>query len=611
MPSRRLIILIFFLILFKTLFVYSQTSENLEKFLELKKMGTSNQEEILKEIRKAFSLRDYERVIREFERLSFFLRIPAEDLFLLSKAYFYTGNPEKSIDFAERVQSLRRGTSLYCEAGILKAKALLILDKKKEVEKVLKELETTFCKEEFHEKIKLLEIIWKNKFFEEEITSKILKEFLREIYEAKFNYLISKGRLKEAEKIAFEFINLTGEYREGKNFFFKLAEAYFKLRNINEAKKYYQLIITEWDLTKEASISKFRLYQITYERAALKELLPPKTIEDLLMFITQIKTKYAEEKGLVEEASFLEIKVNFDRKNLERTRDLSKEFLRKYPQSNFVEEVKKMYCNASVFIVPQYFLSGKLKDLREIAEKEEEYFKESNCGDFYYSLGKEIFKYRLYGLSLDYFLTAYEYKISKENMRDLYVKLAYLADLYGEREIFNLLWEKLNKELGKEFTNMPLFLYLKAKVLIEKDLQEALLILKKIPDDKDFSFLKKELYYRAYLKALEKKRYSIAYEILKDFPLGADSKEYILILSDTVDRAPEVFERILKEAKEKFPENPQIKFLEAYYLSKKGDLKKTKEITEFLVNKGGYLSLLAKEQQKIQELTKRIQDIVY
>ncbi|MGC8871554.1 MAG: tetratricopeptide repeat protein [Caldimicrobium sp.] len=608
---KRLISLILVLSFIKALLVYSQTSIPLDKYLDLKKFGTSDQERILKEIRKAFVNKEYKKVIEEFEKIGLFLRVNAEDMFLLSQAYLYTGNPEKAIDLAERTQSLKRGTSLYCEAGLLKVKALLILDKKPEAEKVLRELKGSFCVEEFKEKMNILESIAKNKIWEEDLSSKLLKEYLEELYEDRFNYLILKGKTKEAEKLAFEFINLTGDYRRGKDFFFKLAETYFKSGKIDEAKKYYQLIITEWDLTKEATISKFRLYQITYEKAKIKELLPPKTLEDLLMFITQIKTKYTEDKDLVEEASFLEIKVNFDRKNLERVRELSKEFIRGYSQSKYLSEVKKLYCEASVLIVSQYFLGGKVKTLREIAENEDEYLRESACGDFYYALGKEFFTYRIYGVSLDYFLTAYTYNLSKNNIPDLYLKLAYLADLYGETEIFKLLWEKVNQNLKEDLRSSPLFLYLKAKSIMDKNLKEALSIIKNLPYEKDFILLRKELYYKAYTKALEDKNYALAYEILRDSSFGNDPNGYILILSETLDRAPDFFEKILKEALEKFPQNREIRFLEVYYLTKKGDLKKSKEIMETLLKEKDYFSFYAKQQQKIQNLTQRVQEIVY
>ncbi len=611
MLLKRLISLILVLSFIKVLLVYSQTSIPLDKYLDLKKFGTPDQENVLKEIRKAFQNREYNKVIEEFEKIGPLFKVSAEDLFLLSQAYFYTGNPEKAIDFAERTQSLKRGTSLYCEAGFLKVKALLILDKKKEAERALTELKDSFCVEEFKEKINILESIAKNKLWEEDISAQLFKEFLKELYEGRFNYLILKGKFKEAEKLAFEFINLTGDYRRGKDFFFKLAETYFKSGKIEEAKKYYQLIITEWDLTKEASISKFRLYQITYEKAKIKELLPPKTLEDLLMFITQIKTKYPEYKDLVEEASFLEIRVNYDRKNLDKVRELSKEFIKGYPKSKYLSEVKKLYCEASVLMVSQYFLSGKIKTLREIAENEDEYLKESACGDFYYALGKEFFVYRLYSVSLDYFLTAYTYNLSKNNLPDLYLKLAYLADLYGETEIFKLLWEKVNQNLKEEVRSSPLLLYLKAKIIMDKNLEGALSIIKELPNEGDFLFLRKELYYKAYTRALEDKKYALAYEILKDSSFVNDPNGYILILSETLDRAPDLFEKILKEALEKFPQDPEIKFLEVYYLTKKGDLKKTKEIMETFLKEKDYFSFYAKQQQKIQKLTQRVQEIVY
>jgi hypothetical protein len=146
---------------------------------------------------------------------------------------------------------------------------------------------------------------------------------------------------------------------------------------------------------------------------------------------------------------------------------------------------------------------------------------------------------------------------------------------------------------------------------MDKNLKEALSIIKNLPYEKDYILLRKELYYKAYTKALEDRNYDLAYEILRDSSFGNDPNGYILILSETLDRAPDFFEKILKEALEKFPQNREIKFLEVYYLTKKGDLKKSKEIMETLLKEKDYFSFYAKQQQKIQNLTQRVQEIVY
>lgn len=602
---KRFFILLLFLLLWKAHFLFSQTSTDLKKYLDFQKLGIPREDEVVKNLRKLYAVRDFAKVIEEYEKLGPFIKITPEDFLKIAEAYFYRGYPDKAIDLAERAQSLKRGTFLYCEASILKIKALLVLERNREVEKNLEELKGTFCEERVADKMQLLEKFLKYKFVDKE------KDFLKEFYEAKFNFFLLKGKLEEAENIAYEFLNLTGEYRRGKDFFFQLAEAYFKLEKIDKAKKYYQLIITEWDLTKEAFLSKFRLYQIAYERAKIKELLPPRTIEDLLMYITQIKTKYLDYKELVEEASFLEVKVNFERKNWEKARELAKEFIKAYPQSKYLSEIKKFYCEASFLLVPQYFLSSRIKPLMEIANNEGEYLKKSACGDFYYALGREFFKYRLYGLSLNYLIDAYDLKLAPENEPDFYLKLTYLANFYGEEEIFKLLWEKLNTKYSTKVKDDSLFLYLNAKVTMERDLGMSLAIINKIPDIEDTTSLRRELYYMALLKAIKERRYLVAYDILKTSNYGADFGDYILILSATVDKAPDIFEKVLKEARNKFPDNAEIKFFEVYYFEKKGDLKRIKEIIEGLSNKRDYFSAFAQQQKKLEELTKRIQDIIY
>lgn len=290
--------------------------ELLKKFLHNDTLLSPEFEGTIKEIREAYRIKDFERIVNLHRHLPTLVQLSPEELLIIGESYFRVGEPEKALDLVERALSLRRGTELACEASLLRVKIFLILGREREAKKELFNLEENYCKESLGEKLLLLK-------------NYLLKRGkpLDELLEAKLNYYLKKGLVKEAEREIFEYLNLTGNYNKGKEFFYKLAEAYYERKEILKAKKYYQLIITEWDPSKESFLSKFRLYQIAYERATIKELLPPKTIEDLLLYIALIKSKYPKEK-IAEEASFLEIKIYYEKKDWERARERAKEFLK-------------------------------------------------------------------------------------------------------------------------------------------------------------------------------------------------------------------------------------------------------------------------------------------
>lgn len=563
----------------------------------------------LREIESAFRLKDYAKVIQLFSTLPPSLQLSPEEFFMVAESFYQTGEPEKAIDLAERASSLRRGKELSCSAELLKIKSRLLLGKEKEALKELDELEKGFCAELVGDQIKVLRGLLK-KNWEVDVDPNLIKTEVEELYLARFNYLLKKGDLKEAEKIAFNYLNLSGEYQKGKNFFFSLAEAYFKKGEIPRAKKFYQLIITEWDVSKESFLSKFRLYQIAYESTKIKELLPPKTIEDLLMYITQIKAKYPSE-GIAEEASFLGIRIYYDQRDWERTRKSTKEFLKIYPESSLLTKVYDYYCQASTSLVPAYFLQGKVGELQKIAQEEREIFEKANCGVFYYHLGKEFYRYNLYTLSSYYLLSAQDLPLPGEVLPDYYLKLAFLAEIKGEEEVSDILLSYLQKNFSKKTGSEPEYLFLKTKKALAKDLNYGVNLLRETLKTALPVAFKRELIFQALKRAIQAKRFTLAYDLLQNPGYDAGEGDYLWLLSETFSADPKLFERILLESKKKFPKSSAILWLEAYHLERKGELKKTSNLWGNLTQGQNLENRLAQQYEKIRKLTERAQKLVY
>lgn len=603
-----LLILIFLIFLFVVVYAESKR-EILKGIIYNASKEVTVDEKLLQEIENAYKLRDYERVVSLHQKIPPLASLSAEEFLLIAESYYLTGNFDKALDLAERASSLRRGTEVSCKASLLKVKVLYLRGKEKEAQRELKALSANFCAESFAEEISALQYLLFNEKVEVS-EAKLLKSLAGEINQARFYYYLKGGKLKEAESALYNFVNLGGEYVQAKSLFFKLAEAYLAKGDPRNAKRFYQLIVTEWDYTKEAFLSKFRLYQLTYERATVKELLPAKTVEDLLMYITQIKTKYPGEP-IAEEASFLGIKIFFQKKDWEKTRERAKEFLANYPQSSFSPQVFDYYCQATTSLVPLKFLKGEITYLTDLAMKEEETLREAQCGTFYYLLGKEFFNYRLWRLSAYFFLQAYDLKLPENYLADYYLKLAFLAEELKEKELGESLFRYLSKRWGKTLRGFPEYLYLLTKNTLYANIEEGYKLLEEVQKSPLPSLYKEELYQQAFYTALEKKKYSLAYNILKTYFFKALPENYLVLLVETFSSEPKLFETILEEAKTKFPQNPKILWLEAYHLERKGDLQKTPELWKRLEEKEGIEGEVARQYKTIQDLMRRAQKLVY
>lgn len=566
-------------------------------------------ERIINEIREAYKVNAFERVVRLHQSLSPWVQLSPEEILIIAESYFATGNLEKASELAERAISLRRGTEIACKGSFLKVKSLYLLGREKESLKELSALEEGFCKDLLGEKLRVFKS-YLTKKDRETIHPKILNSFLKEILEAKLNFYLKKGFFREAEREIFDYLNLTGEYRKGKDYFYKLAEAYFERGEILKAKKYYQLIITEWDPSKESFLAKFRLYQMAYERATIKELLPPKTIEDLLLFILQIKSKYPEEK-IAEEASFLEIKIYFEKKDWDRARQSAKEFFQRYEESAFYPKVRNYFCNASFDLVPDWFKKGKIKELQKIADSEKDLFKRLKCGDFYYALGSMFLGYNLYTPALYYLLSTYELDLSQELWPDYYLKLAFLALEKSEIELARLLLQYLQKNWGGSLKEKPEARYLEAYFALNKDLNFGLKYLHNLLNSNLPSYYKKKLLYQAFQKAIEANKFSIARSLLQNPNYEPTIEDYLILLTTTFDKDPKFFEDFLREAKAKFPKNEKLLFLEAYYLERKGDFKGSLVLWEKLEQAKAWEGKLSQSYERLQKLSERARKLVY
>ncbi|PMP97349.1 MAG: hypothetical protein C0169_03260, partial [Thermodesulfobacterium geofontis] len=437
----------------------------------------------------------------------------------------------------------------------------------------------------------------------------LTKNVLGELYKLRGFYFIRKGELKKAEDDFFTFINVYGSYKEAPELIYQLAEAYFK-KDEERAKIFYELIITNWDGTKEALFSKFRLYQIAYEKVLIKELLPEKTKQDLISFATLIKSKYPEEK-IAEEASFIIVKVSFENKNYFLARKNAIEFLRTYERSSLIETVKTYYCESISSLFKEGLEKKNLSLIVKLEGEDKDLFKKTKCGEAYYTLGDIYLDYNFYTKASYCFIKAYELGGKKDFIPKVLLKLGLLALEDRDIDLFNQIFIFLEKNRYGELKKDPYYFYLKAFYEAQKNLGSGeyylnLAINSSLPEKFKEKLLKyfrdRALYLRQYYKAL-------AYTNNPFF--GAKADDYVLLLLETLFADKTVFEKTLEYAKEKFPDNLKIKWLEAYYLEKQGNIKASTEMWKDLTKGDSLESEIAKSYEKMRNIIERIHKAIF
>jgi len=613
MFRAKILIILLFILTITWMNTFAQ-KEDLRKLLKEKLRGleetrpTIPQDTVIQEIMNAYKAKDYDRIVHLEKKLYRLAELKPEEMLVLAEGLWLAGEAERAIDWAKRVASLRRGTVDACRANFIVLSSLYFLERTKEARSLKEELKEGFCGETLGTEIALLEFTYEGKPFEGD--AERAKNLLSKPLYAQFNYSFKKGRLDQAEKNAYRYFALTGDYRQGGEFFFKLAEAYLAKGDTALAKSYYQLVISEWDLSKESFLSKFRLYQFAYERARGREPLPQKTYEDLLGYITQIKSKYGS-MPIAEEASALEFEIYYDLKNWEKARRSIKEFLSKYPESKRVERAKELYCKVMLSLSKDLLEKKRLGVAQALLTEDEELLQDTRCGEPFYLLGETYFQNLAYSGSLAPYAKALLFEVDRDTKREVLLKLAFIAFQKGEKALFQELFSQLEKKYKREVSESPYYLYLKAYQISASDLKGALSLFEKVRFSPLPSYLKVDLINHIYRQAVERGNLGLAYDILKHPAFNAKERDYVLILSLSFNRDPKLFEAVFAEALKKYPESPGILLISALYYEKKGNLKKSAEAWQRLSKQNSELANLGQRQIKLEELFDRARGLVY
>ncbi len=599
---KKILLVIFLILISKLAFAQNETFYN--PLIQIQEEG----EKLVKQMEKAYKRKRYKEVIEISKKISILFPLTAKENLMIAESYLRLGYPQKAIEYANRVLFLRKGTFEACEARLIQLESLIVLNQLKGIKKQIKNYLNSFCGERFGNQAKaLLHYLG----IKNQVNSKLLRDEVGKVVKARALYLLRNNKPEEARKNLFLYLNVYGNLEDASSLFFELAEVYFKNHQREKAKVLYKLIITQWEGSKEAFLSKFRLYQIAYEQILIKELVPKETIEALLSYISQIKTRYPKDK-IAKEAHLLELEIYHQYKNYKLLRKSAKQFIEKYPKDAVIKKIYKYYCESISNIFKKTYEQKRFDKLFVLEEEDRKFLKKTNCGYPYYILGNVFLDYNFFSYASYEFIQAQELGVDKKIEPDLLLKLSLVAHETGEEQLFKKLFSLIISKYKKKLLKKdPFYLYLQTIYESYKDFNTAQNYLKLALNSNLPQFYKQELLKFFRDRALILKNYEKALEYTENPLFKAQPEDFILLLLSSFENNPQIFEKILKKAKKRFPENFRIKWIEAYYLEKHGKIKAADKIWQELKKGSQYSSKIAESYEKLKKLIEKTYNLAF
>ncbi|QER41621.1 hypothetical protein F1847_02250 [Thermodesulfobacterium sp. TA1] len=570
-------------------------------------------EEILQEIKNAYARKEYEKVVFLAKSLPALFSVRPEENLLIAESALKEGFLSEAIDFAQKVASVTKGRNEACVANLIRFKSLFLMGKGPLVVKEVKEFLDSYCDDAIKKEAKIL--LYHFKVLPEkeikDLSATEIKKNIREFYKTQIVYLLRQGKVDEARSKVFYYINVYGAPEEAPELLLKLAEAYFKKGEREKAKNLYQLIITFWDKGNPSLVSKFRLYQIAYEKAPFKELLPRQTKEDLLSFSAQVKAKFSK-TPLAEEAHLVELRVLSDLKNYKFLRKSALEFFQQFPESLNLKEVNQFYCMAVSQLFKEGIEAQRISEVLSLEKEDKEQLAKVKCGEPFYVLGNMFLDYKLYTRAVLEYIKAFEVGVPAEIKPSLLLNLSFVAVETEEPEVFfSVFGYLLSTYQEKSLATYPFYHYLRTLYEGKKSLSQAEKYLTQALSSNLSDFYKKRLISFMFNQALITKQYAKAWGYLQNSYFQPELKDYLLILLESLGKDNLTFERALEVAKQRFPKEPKIALIEVYYLESKGKIGKADTIWQGLTEASNLEKELAEIYKKNKELVERAQKLVF
>ncbi len=570
-------------------------------------------EKIYSLIDEMYSQGKYEGVINVYKKIPFFMPLKPEARLKIAKSYLILGQPQEAIKEADKILSLRLLTQVYCEAEIVKLEALAILNNQRALFQELRKFQNTFCYSTFKDRVSailyFLHLYPENQFIH--TFNPETREVLKELFLGKTNYLLSQKQFDKAYQMAFYYINVFKDFALGKKLVFNIAEAYFHSGQIEKARTLYRVILTLWRTGDEATLSKFRLYQIAYQKIKIKELVPEEMIKNLLFYCSLVKKTFPYKK-IGEEAAILEIQILDTYRMWDKLEKATLEFMKVFRNSSFVMTAKRLYCKAITFIFQSYYKKGNFEKIFDKVKKDWNNFHAYTCGYPFYIMGKIYNTYNLWDFSKVYFSEAYRTGLPQKESGESLLFLTLYAFLDKKRPLFDKLLNTLNTHFLDYVAHSPWYYYVNAIYSELYDLSDSNYWLNRVLSSKEIDEKYKKLLLNFFRdEALKKGNLERAFRLTMNPYFKPDRNDFLFLLVESFDRNPSLFEKILNVALEKFPDDREIKWLAAYFYERQGEISKADKFWREIGGKTGPFSTLAESYKALKNLIEKTHQLIF
>ncbi len=430
------------------------------------------------------------------------------------------------------------------------------------------------------------------------------QRFAPEILKILAQFHLKKGEIGKAEEEIFEYLNYSGKEEEAPALLYALGEAYFKAQKYRQARRILELVLTSWPHKPEALFAKFRLYQLRYffeEKIGHKS---EKTRRLLLGLCKLLKKEYPN-APLTEEAHAVESELLLEEKDFLACLQSIWDFLEKYPDSAFKPRVFRILCRASGLYLQMFLAKKEFREAVLFFESHRKDLSMAGCGTSFYFAAEAYLGLNLFQEARLVLLAGFEYPIPKAWAPDFRLTLVDLLLSGADQNDLRLATEIL-EESAKNFpevTKSPYFHYLFGKILaLNGRWLEALSELSWARQKASDEELKARAE-RTYLELLLRLgRYEEAFFLLKAQKAPSALMLKNLALSLLQERQLSLAKEVLSFLEEKFPQDPEIKWLHGLLLEKEGEAQKALLVWQKVAQSEGLYRELALDILKAAQI---------
>ena len=567
------------------------------------------------EARILYDLGNFEETVKILGPLSTSYELSNESLLILAKAYLELEDFGKALFYARLVEKKASQRDLYCEAKALVAQGYLGARLKEKAVAKAREILASDCSDRI--KARALEVLVEGGSPPAEIQDLFRKFPTLKLYTPKFfkylgDFYLSQKKLEEAGKAYLRYLNLSGKEEEAPDLLFKLAEAYFHQNQLKKARLYYELILTAWPHLDEAKFAKFRLYYLNYVLNKKLGLPTTKERKILLPLFKEFQQKYPTQK-ITEEAQALAVRLYLEDKKPEKAFFTAIDFLKKYPQSEKISEVRSLLCEADYLYLQKLYGKGMDFEILDLNRKYQRFLRAAACGAHFYWIGKVFEKYHLEIQARYYFLQAYEFGVPRAWEPDLLLVLAEKTLHQDKLQMARQILKELAKKYPFYIQN-PDYLYLKALYAYKtRNWMEARKFLKDILSQKKLTPEVKRKALRALFSlALDSKDIDLAFSLLKDRKIPSSEDEFAFLVQMTLENEDYLrAKKILALGEKRFPDSVTLKWLKGLLFERLGQEREALEVWKELSRQENKEGKLARGILKSLELVEEARKVIY